>query len=319
MRAAATIARAVSGARLTVLIFHRVLAHEDPLDPSIPSAPTFELLMDWLRSFSTVVSLEAAVPALAAGTLPSRAVAITFDDGYADNAAIAAPILERLGMTATFFVSTGFLNGGRMWNDTIIESVRLWPHDEMNLDCLGLGRHPMRTVSERIDAMERVIAQVKYLAPGSRLDLVERIPRLQGLELPRDLMMTDDQVRQLRRLGMGVGAHTVNHPILSSAAPEEARWEIVAGKEQLEALLQESIGLFAYPNGMPDVDYRRDHVRMVREAGFIGAVSTAVGAASAESDPFELPRFTPWARKPMKFGLQLLDNLRRTRYSLAEG
>jgi len=317
MRFASTIVRATTGAQLTVFIFHRVLDAGDPLDPSIPSARNFERLMDWLRRFVTVVPLRQAIPDLGSGRLPPRAAAITFDDGYADNATVAAPILQRLGMTATFFVSTGFIDGGRMWNDTVIESVRRWPDDEMDLDSLGLGRYPMRSVQERIDALEAIIQRVKYLHPAERLALVDRIPCLRGLALPDDLMMTSEQVRGLRSAGMSIGAHTVSHPILASTPPDLANREIVLSKAHLEALLQEPVELFAYPNGMPDTDYRREHVDMVRKAGFVGAVSTAAGVASMGSDPFELPRFTPWAREPFKFGLQLLANLRRTSYAIA--
>ena len=67
------------------------------------------------------------------GRLPPRALAITFDDGYADNRTVAAPLLERHGLPCTFFVATGFLDGGRMWNDTLIETVRRAPGQTLDL------------------------------------------------------------------------------------------------------------------------------------------------------------------------------------------
>ena len=71
-----------------------------------------------------MIPLDVAVDALKTGKLPARAAAITFDDGYADNRSIALPILKQHGLSATFFIATGYLNGGRMWNDTIIEAIR---------------------------------------------------------------------------------------------------------------------------------------------------------------------------------------------------
>ena len=120
--------------------------------------------------------------------------------------------------------------------------------------------------------------------------------------------MRDDQVRQLHRAGMGIGAHTAHHPILASLPAAAARGEIAAGRAALEAIIGAPVPLFAYPNGKPGTDYRAEHVRMVRELGFEGAVSTAWGA-DAEGDAFQVPRFTPWDRTPGRFLARLCRNL----------
>src|SRR5690349_2991525 len=121
--AGALLSPAGRAAPLTVLMYHRVLPAPDPLTESV-DARDFERQMRALREYFTVLPLAEAVAGLRAGKLPSRAVAITFDDGYADNAVIALPILESLGLHATFFIADGFLNGGRMFNDTVIEALR---------------------------------------------------------------------------------------------------------------------------------------------------------------------------------------------------
>jgi hypothetical protein len=72
------------------------------------------------------------------------------------------------------------------------------------------------------------------------------------------------------------------------------------------------VRLFAYPNGKPGRDYSREHVDMVRELGFEAAVSTAWGVGHAASDPYQLPRFTPWDKTPGRFALRLLHNTFRT-------
>ena len=86
-----------------------------------------------LRRYCHPVPLIEGVRGLATGSLPDRAVTVTFDDGYADNAEVALPILQRHGVPATFFVATGYLNGGRMWNDSIIEAIRRAPATELDL------------------------------------------------------------------------------------------------------------------------------------------------------------------------------------------
>ena len=111
-------------ARLSILIYHRVLAKADPMRPGEPTVAEFESQMKWIRRYFTPLPLLEAAQKLAEGTLPSRAVCVTFDDGYADNEELAMPVLRRHGMPATVFVSTGSMNGGQMWNDTVIESIR---------------------------------------------------------------------------------------------------------------------------------------------------------------------------------------------------
>jgi peptidoglycan/xylan/chitin deacetylase (PgdA/CDA1 family) len=125
-------------------------------------------------------------------------------------------------------------------------------------------------------------------------------------------MMTTEQVRHLHASDMEIGAHTVTHPILAQLDPERAGSEIRESKTHLEAITGGRVTLFAYPNGKPGRDYRREHVGMVRELGFEAAVSTARGVAHAASDPFQLPRFTPWDRTPGKFLLRLYHNTFRT-------
>jgi peptidoglycan/xylan/chitin deacetylase (PgdA/CDA1 family) len=110
---------------------------------------------------------------------------------------------------------------------------------------------------------------------------------------------------------MQIGAHTVSHPILECSKDLQARWEISHSKRVLETCLRQPVELFAYPNGRPNQDYSARHVAMVREAGFLAAVSTASGVASPAADLLQLPRFTPWDRSRLRFGLRMLGNLRK--------
>ena len=128
-------------------------------------------------------------------------------------------------------------------------------------------------------------------------------------------MMRSDELRRLRQAGVDIGAHTISHPILASIPDDQARSEILGGKAALENILQEKVSLFAYPNGKPTTDYRAEHVEMVRDAGFKAAVSTVWGAADVHTDLFQLPRFTPWDRTQLKFGMRMAGNLwRKTVY-----
>lgn len=305
------LAPAGARSRLTVLIYHRVLAAPDPLRPGEPTPAEFETRLRWLKAHFNALPLADAVAGLQAGRLPARPLAITFDDGYRDNHDLAAPILARLGVPATFFVATGFLDGGIMFNDVVIEAVRQARGDALDLGALGLGNHPLGNDGERRQAIAAILRAIKPRPPGERGELAARIAAAAGATLPRDLMMRAEQVAALHRSGMTVGAHTVTHPILARTDAATARGEIESGRRRLEAIIGARVGLFAYPNGKPGADYAAEHVAMVRELGFDGAVSTAWGAAAPGDDPFQVPRFTPWDRAEWKAGLRLAQNLRR--------
>jgi len=298
-------------ARLSVLIFHRVLAEPDPLFPDEMHARSFDSLCGWLADWFNVLPLDEAAARLKAGTLPARAACITFDDGYADNHAVALPILQRHGLTATFFIATGFLDGGRMWNDSIIETVRACQLPTLDLSALNLGRHPLGSIDQRKAAVTALIQQIKYLPVDRRLALTAAMAETAGVRLPDDLMMSSAAVKGLRDAGMQIGAHTISHPILARLEPAQARDEILGSKQFLEQLLGERVGLFAYPNGKPGEDYSPQSVEVVRSLDFDAAVSTAWGTSAQADDALQIRRFTPWDKSRLRFGARLLANLRQ--------
>lgn len=305
------------GGRLSIMIFHRVRPEKDPLFPNEPDAAQFEAHMRWVRAWFHVLPLAEAVARLRSGTLPARAMAITFDDGYADNCTVALPILRDLGLHATFFIASGYLDGGRMWNDTIIEAVRAAPGPRLELEVLQLGTHAIATPAERSAAILDIVRRLKYFALDRRQQLADAVAAQVGKPLPRNLMLTNAQLRRLHQAGMGIGAHTVRHPILTALTGPAAREEIVQGRRDLEARIDAPVTLFAYPNGKPGRDYDAEHVRMVREAGFDAALSTAWGAARFGCDLYQLPRFTPWDRRAWAYALRLMRNLRRPQHAAA--
>lgn len=298
-------------ARLSVLIFHRVLPIRDQLFPDECDAERFERIVGWLAQWFNVLPLDQAVERLKRGSLPARAAAISFDDGYADNYAVATPILKKLGVPATFFVATGFLDGGRMWNDTVIEAIRGARASELGCRAADLAPMPIATVNEKREAINRFIPAIKHLPRAQRDEAVAEIAEAARAVLPSDLMMSSEQVRELRHAGMGIGAHTVTHPILATLDATSACAEIAHSRDVLADLLKERVGLFAYPNGKAGQDYTREHVDIVSALGFDAAVSTNWGAARRESDFFQLPRFTPWDKGSYRFGLRLAGNYRR--------
>jgi peptidoglycan/xylan/chitin deacetylase (PgdA/CDA1 family) len=293
--------------RLAILILHRVAPQPDPIFPGEMHARRFDEVCSWLKSWFNVLPLDAAVAHLKTATLPARAACITFDDGYADNHDVARPILQRHGLPATFFIATGFLDGGRMWNDTVIESVRLTKTSTLDLG--ELGCFAVNRPAEKAAAVGAIIGKIKYLPVGERLVATQGIADAAQVTPANDLMMTSAQVKAMRQAGMQIGAHTVSHPILARLSDEQARAEIKGSKDFLEQLLGERIGLFAYPNGKPREDYSPQTVAVVRGLGFDAAVNTQWGASRMGDDFFQLKRFTPWDKTRWRFGARIARNL----------
>ncbi len=298
----------VKGPRLSIFIFHRVLPKHDPLMPGEPSIEEFDAIIRWIKKDFRIYTLGEALERFQHKSEGKPIAAITFDDGYADNFHHALPILKKNGIAATFFIATGYLDGGRMWNDTIIESIRLAPLGELDLTSAGMDRYILNDHNSRLSCIHKLISSCKYLEPSIRCFTANSIATLCTSELPTNLMMRSDNLQAMHEHGMEIGAHTVTHPILPRLSISEVKAEIGYGRETLQGIIGSNIDYFAYPNGQPRVDYLPEHVEILRHIGFKAAVSTAWGAVSRYSNFYELPRFTPWDRSQIAFRARAFSN-----------
>ena len=295
--------------RLSILIYHRVIRERDPMRPEVPTVDEFAWQMQLLQQHFTVLPLREAVQRLKQNRLPPRAVCVTFDDGYADTATVALPVLQRFGIPVTVFVAAAFLNGGRMWNDTVVESLRRHKGGELDLSALGLPVYPINSVASRTSAAYDIQQRSKRLQTAQRKEVTDCIASRSD-SLPDDLMLTTGQLTMLHEQGVEIGGHTYSHPILNRLTPAQAQEEIQQGKIALEEIIGQPLNLFAYPNGRPGMDYNDSHVELVKRAGFNAAVATSWGVAGPRSDHFQLPRFTPWDKTASRFLLRMVLNSR---------
>ena len=298
-------------ARLSIVLYHRVPVQPDELLNGEESAASFEAQISYLSSHFNILPLHEAIQRLQDNTLPSRAACITFDDGYANNAEVALPILEKYSAPATFFIAAGFINGGMMWNDKVIELIRRAPGHLLDLTEIGLGKHEIKTLAQRQKTLFSLVETFKYLPHEEKYAQLDKLSQLIPVTLPENFMMTAEQIRQLHNAGMEIGGHTVNHPILTRLDDETAYIEIENGKKLLEDIIESPVRLFAYPNGKPGQDYLQKHAAMIKEIGFDAAVSTAWGAARRNADIYQLPRFTPWDKSRRRFVMRMIQNMLR--------
>ena len=291
--------------RLVVLAYHRVIPEFDPLFPEQTTAEDFEKHLMVLSRYFRVFTLSDAISMLDRKELPARSVVITFDDGYEDNATVALPLLDQLGLKATFFIATKFIGGDLMWNDKIIEAIRNCERETVNLSRIGLGNVAIDDSTSRRMVIDSLIRLLKHMPEPKRSECAQEIIDETGSILPKRLMMSENQLRLLTKSGMEIGAHTVSHPILAKQNDSDAEWEISESRKFLSNLLDVSISSFAYPNGRFGTDYNEVHVNFARKAGFDVAASTRNGSVRFSSNRYELPRYGVWDKSSFKFAARL--------------
>ncbi len=295
--------------KLLILIYHRVLDEPDFMRPGEVDKNVFTWHMELMSRYFNVLSLKDALKKTDEDNLPPRAVCITFDDGYADNYLNALPILNKFGLEATFFIADGFLNGGIMWNDCVIEGVRNVKGNELDLRDIKLGDFDISNDGKKASVAETILKTIKHCEPNQRKEYAEYFFSL----IPKsasEIMLTTGQLRKLHKSGMEIGGHTKTHPILATIDSTQASLEIKENKQVLESILETQINFFAYPNGKPKFDYSPEHVQMVKAFNYQAALSTQWGVMVKSSDRWQLPRFTPWDSVPEKFMLRIANSYR---------
>ena len=289
--------------KLSILIYHQVLAEPDPMRPSEPTSTVFDWQMQLLRDYFTPLSLDQALHHLKHNTLPANAVCVTFDDGYLNNLTVAQPILAKYGIPATVYVATGFSAGTNMWNDRLIHLFADPERQQLQLDT---ERVQLGDCQSRRSQAQQWLKKLKYLPLAQRLERIDSFYQQNNASEQAALMMTPEQIKQLSERGITIGAHTVNHPILKVMYAEQQQLEISASKQHLESWLGKPVRHFAYPNGVEGVDFDDITLKLVQEAGFSSAVITNWGISTSVTSLFKLKRFTPWDKVPLNFHLRLI-------------
>lgn len=273
---------------VTLLMYHRVLAPADCRDYPLPSLvipePAFRAQIAWLARHAEVATLSGALERFAAVTAHAKPlVVVTFDDGYADNARIAAPILEEHGLRGTFYVTTGF----------VAERGPLW-FDRASLALQRLDATAMQTLAREFASGASLanvaawMAHAKQCAPDVRARLVARSEQLAGTanDAARFEPMTTTELRTLHERGHEIGSHTETHPLLPELDDAELARELAHSRRDLNSWTGAPVHGFCYPNGT----YDDRVVRAVSAAGYAHACGTQSGINGPAADPLRLAR-----------------------------
>lgn len=277
---------------LSILTYHRVLPDAMCADYLFPSLAVPESMfrgqMATLARRCKVVSLDEGVQALRAGQRTDRPmVAITFDDGYSDNIRLAAPVMNALGLRATFFVVAGLIGtDGELWYDV---AARRW--SSASAAELTAAVRVCAEVPDWTDAkpsIERWMSLLKRISPSDRARVVDALqdPGREPSRQHLDRLMTPDDLRDLHGKGHVIGSHTMTHPLLPQLDHAGVEHELVRSKQLLQDWIQSDVTGFCYPNG----DHDDDVVAAVRAAGYATACTTQSGRNGGSADPLRLRR-----------------------------
>lgn len=231
---------------LTILMYHKVLPDElagaYPLGNLVVPASLFAAQMKWLGRHYEVLPVGAGFERLRSGRLNGRpCAAVSFDDGYRDNFAVAAPILNRFGLRATFFVTTGFLAGQPLWFD---QASAAWQK-------LGPFRAAQVSGQPVARTLDQWLSGLKSLDASDRLAVLDRLPRTALLEEVFGAMRVE-QIQMLHEQGHEIGSHSHSHPILTQLPAAALSSELVESRRLIGQWLGEVPTGICYPNGNVD-------------------------------------------------------------------
>ncbi len=274
-----------------VLVYHRVVDVEpDPF--SLAVAPDrFESHVDAVRRRATIV------PLAEVGRRAEPTVAITFDDGYADTAEIAAPILRDRDAPSTLFVTTSALVGDdEFWWDRLGHLLLDRPPrcDAIVIDVPGCRLHVDVRTSDGARRAVKVLSHRLRRRPPEEIDAVlDDVAAQVGAEpAPCDLHRHVD-AGQLTELARGalveIGAHTHSHSMLTALPHERRRAELEEPRRTLAAVLGHPVASCAYPFGGREA-YDAATARLARTVGYERACINEGGLVGRRTDPYRIPR-----------------------------
>jgi len=295
---------------LRVLAYHRIAdpTRASMLDPRLISATpaTFDRHMAYLASDYHPVSMEEVLDAIEGGSrLPDRAVLITFDDAYVDFASNAWPILKSYRLPVTVFVPTAYPDqpARAFWWDRLYRAF--FHTSKTELAASPIGSLPLKTVEERRSSLRKLQIYMKSLAHHQAMALTDEVCSELGIEKTTyKSTLSWEELRQLARQGVTLGAHTQTHPILTQLESGQIRVEVIGSQQDLKREIGRVLPVFSYPNG----NCNEAVTNVLQEEGFIAAFTMRSGQNDLSSaDHLRLCRTSINKRtSPFIFRLRLL-------------
>lgn len=286
-------------------MYHRVGTNKDIWSVDAINTSDFEKQMKYLLRTHKIISLEKLARAIVEKrTLPERAAVVTFDDGYKDNYTNVFPILKKYNIPATVFLTTGHIGTDNLfWWDKIGYILCNTKLKRLELEDFGDISLPSKgNISQSLD---KIINRLNRTSEDKKCDLIEKLVEISDVDIPkgmgRNVILSWEEVKEMNENGINFGAHTVTHPILTRLSAKQAKHEIVQSKKDIKRRLNKPVTAFSYPNGLTD-DFNAEIIDLLKESGFICAVTRIPKMIISKTDLYELGRLFPgWNYESFKF------------------
>ena len=279
-----------------ILLYHRIV---DDHSRFLNKGPVvhhhikhFDKEISYFRKNFPILSMDEIVDRIKLGLGFERpSLAITFDDGYQDNYALACPVLKKHGVPATIYLTTSLIGTrGRIWTDQIELALLKTKKDSFSLPSLfGAKLNWINTEAQKQKANIRVAEALKLRPDMEREELMQEFFDALEVDEVREknqgtrIMLNWSEVKNMAQNGITFGAHSHTHPILSQMPLHQAKEDILYSKKVIEENLGIKVKHFAFPNGR-DQDFSEELRDYCREIGFKSVASVNYGLNDSKID-----------------------------------
>lgn len=265
--------RKISKSQVIILVYHRIGPMTDKwsINPML-HPKLFEEQINYFSKNFKIIPLNNLSEMITEGTIPEKAVVITFDDGYKDNYEVAFPILKKYNAPATIFLATGPIEEKKLFWWDLVNYV-LFYTDMKFIDINDIGTYQLSSDEDKIKAGLNIQEKLKKMNNNKKESIINELINLTDVNIPEKLgkkyVLSWREIKRMNKNGIEFGAHTVTHPILTNVSIDEAKLEILNSKNCIEENLGTEVKSFAYPNG----DYNEKILSLVENLGFNSSVS----------------------------------------------
>ena len=261
-------------------------------------ADLFEQQMAILREKYRPTTLDDIADSLKHGTkLLRRSVAVTFDDGFADNYHIAAPIMEKHGIRGAIYLAVDAVRRQELpWYCRLHYLLHQAAEKELLFTDPETGGSWRCAHPDEKNEAERFYAQSCVVLDGE--EQRKRIGQIESyfdykldLSKPSPGMMTFEQAKELQRRGHIIGSHTLSHGTAGLLTAKQLRREIGGAHQILEQELGKPVQHFSYPHPYQiNPQWNDDSLKETERLGYKTAVLTRQGLVHQTENPLLLPR-----------------------------
>jgi glycosyltransferase involved in cell wall biosynthesis/peptidoglycan/xylan/chitin deacetylase (PgdA/CDA1 family)/ubiquinone/menaquinone biosynthesis C-methylase UbiE len=302
----------------TILLYHRVA--NIPLDPQLlaVSPRNFDAhLLKLVRNYR-VLPLYELLQECKKGPVPPNSIALTFDDGYQDNLTNVLPLLERYGLHATIFVTSGMVGSNEeFWWDALEAIFLTGGKLPRELSFSGI-QWKIDFIHDRVKVYHALCGIIRDYEPDVVDQALQYLFDWAGVSrTARDTHRTmgPSQLKMLAGSScVEIGSHAQHHARLSTMSLHNQMAEMTVSKKRLEFIIGRPVRLFSYPYGTPE-DFDEDTRHAVGDAGYVAATANIQGSILPSSyDPFAVPRrlvrnwtadeLSRWLRSPESSNLE---------------